>query len=303
VKFPKSIKFRLNFWFIIFLISVVLFFSGLSYFILDRNLFYRTYAPLYLMSTASVDSRNMTIDQSKIIEPLNNYEQTFTLLESYSVPKNQLPKIQSASTINTTVNTPIGPVIIDLARFVPQNMPDGEEIWLYGRFAPDSPENYDILAVIQSKSNMMDILDAYKQVLLIAIPVTLILAGCLGYFLVRKVLKPVEDITRVASQIEENDLSRRIEVKNDDELGKLSSVLNKSFERLDDAFDRQRQFTADASHELRTPLAIMQTEASVALKGSRTPEEYQRSLELISQDISRMSEMIHKLLVLCRINC
>jgi len=70
--------------------------------------------------------------------------------------------------------------------------------------------------------------------------------------------------------------------------------------RLEEAFQKQRQFAADASHELRTPLAIIQAESSLALDKKRTQVEYRRSLELVSQEVSYMSDIIGKLLLLAR---
>ena len=70
--------------------------------------------------------------------------------------------------------------------------------------------------------------------------------------------------------------------------------------RLEEAFNRQRQFTADASHELRTPLAIMQAEATLALSKERTEADYRKSLEIISQESAYMSAVIGKLLFLAR---
>ena len=71
-------------------------------------------------------------------------------------------------------------------------------------------------------------------------------------------------------------------------------------ERLEVAFDRQRQFTADASHELRTPLAVIQAETSLTLGRERTKEDLQESLEMVSQEVSYMSAIIEKLLFLAR---
>jgi heavy metal sensor kinase len=110
----------------------------------------------------------------------------------------------------------------------------------------------------------------------------------------------VEQITLTAQKIEESDLSQRIDVKTDDELGRLASTLNEMIARLEAAFNRQRQFTADASHELRTPLAIMQAEATLALSKERTEADYRKSLETISQESTYMSSVIGKLLFLAR---
>ncbi len=64
----------------------------------------------------------------------------------------------------------------------------------------------------------------------------------------------------------------------DDELGQLATVLNRAFDRLQTAFEQQRQFTADASHELRTPLAVILAQTELALSRRRDGREYQEAL-------------------------
>jgi heavy metal sensor kinase len=128
----------------------------------------------------------------------------------------------------------------------------------------------------------------------------IVLAGLGGLFLAERALKPVQQITKTAQNIEGSDLSQRIDVKTDDELGRLASTLNEMIGRLEESFNRQRQFTADASHELRTPLAIMQAEATLALSKERSPDDYRKSLETISQESDYMSSVIGKLLFLAR---
>ena len=163
------------------------------------------------------------------------------------------------------------------------------------------PFNNQIVIVVgQLTTEITGVLDTFRYVLLIAIVSVIVLAGIGGLFLASRVLKPVEQITRTAQKIEESDLSQRIDVKNDDELGRLASTLNDMIGRLEEAFNRQRQFTADASHELRTPLAIMQAEATLALSKERTEADYRKSLETISQESTYMSSVIGKLLFLAR---
>jgi heavy metal sensor kinase len=156
------------------------------------------------------------------------------------------------------------------------------------------------MAITQSMNNAGEVLREFRQVLFIIVPVTMSLLVIAGYFLVKRMLRPIQTITETAQEIEEKNLSRRLEVRSNDELGKLSSTLNHMFERLENAFKRERQFTADASHELRTPLAIIQGESSLALREERSGEEYKKSLDSISQEAARMSSMLKKLLFLAR---
>ena len=80
----------------------------------------------------------------------------------------------------------------------------------------------------------------------------------------------------------------------------LATVLNAMFARLDAAFTRQTQFTADASHELRTPLTVMQTNLELALAKEREPAEHQRFERNALSAAERMRQLIEGLLLLAR---
>ncbi len=136
--------------------------------------------------------------------------------------------------------------------------------------------------------------------LLIAAPVTLLVAALGGYWLASRALRPVRLITRAARQMSETDLSQRLDIRRQDELGELAATFDGMLERLDAAFRRQRQFTADASHELRTPLTIVNLEVSRALAMPRTSEEYIRALSAIQAENQYMSPLVNDLLTLAR---
>jgi heavy metal sensor kinase len=132
-------------------------------------------------------------------------------------------------------------------------------------------------------------------------PLTLVVALGAGYFLARRALAPVEQITRTANAITADRLSQRIEVPNaGDELGALAETLNRMIERLERSFAEMRRFTADAAHELRTPLAVMRNEAEVALRCSRSADEYARALENLLEEANRLTQMAEQLLFLSR---
>ena len=178
---------------------------------------------------------------------------------------------------------------------------DNQGIRLYATAFRDPFDGQAIIIVVgQLTTEITNVLHTFMYIIIFAMIGVLILAGLGGLFLADRVLRPVERITKTAQKIEGSDLSQRIDVKTDDELGRLAVTLNEMIGRLEESFNRQRQFTADASHELRTPLAIMQAEATLALSKERAPDDYRKSLETISQESDYMSAVIGKLLFLAR---
>ena len=85
-----------------------------------------------------------------------------------------------------------------------------------------------------------------------------------------------------------------------DELQRLSDTLNNMLERLESAFKKITQFTADASHELRTPVAVMRTRAELSLRKTRTPEEYRDALRQLHTDLKQTSDLVDSLMLLAR---
>src|SRR5690606_14771954 len=125
-------------------------------------------------------------------------------------------------------------------------------------------------------------------VLLPMFPLGLLLASAGGYWMSRRALEPVDQITQAARQIGADNLARRLSVpQTGDELERLSLTFNEMMERLERAFRKVSQFTADASHELRTPLAVVRTTAEVALRGPAQGSEERQALEQIVVELER----------------
>jgi signal transduction histidine kinase len=123
-----------------------------------------------------------------------------------------------------------------------------------------------------------------------------------GLWLADRAMRPVHTITRAAREISDTDLSRRLNLKGRDELGELANTFDAMLARLQAAFERQRQFVADASHELRTPLTIVNLEASRALAARRSGHEYQRALGTIRSENDFMIRLVNDLLALARMD-
>ena len=144
-------------------------------------------------------------------------------------------------------------------------------------------------------------LSRFRRVLVLSSPLLLLLASAGGYWLSRRALGPVDQVTREARSISAQNLSSRLAVpRTGDELQRLSETLNGMLERLEQAFRRITQFTADASHELRTPVALMRTRAEIILRKARTEEEYRETLRQILEDLQRTSSLIENLMLLAR---
>lgn len=144
-------------------------------------------------------------------------------------------------------------------------------------------------------------LDHFRWTLFLLSPVLLIVASAGGYWMSRRALLPVDEITEATRKISHKNISSRLTVPpSRDELQRLSETLNKMLERLESAFKRMTQFTADASHELRTPVALMRTAAELALRKPRQDAEYREALSQILRELERTSVLLEKLMLLAR---
>jgi heavy metal sensor kinase len=133
------------------------------------------------------------------------------------------------------------------------------------------------------------------------LPLLVILASLLGYWLSGRALAPVNRIIQSAEQIGLQNLSRRLEIpKAADELRRLTITLNAMLERIESSVKRIRQFTANASHDLRTPLSLIRTHAELALRRTRTETEYRESLARILTVSEETTQLIESLLTLAR---
>jgi signal transduction histidine kinase len=128
----------------------------------------------------------------------------------------------------------------------------------------------------------------------------LIVAAIGGYWLAGKALRPVKMITRTANEINATDLRRRLHLQRRDEFGELAATFDHMLARLEAAFKRQAQFTADASHELRTPLTIIDLEINRALTQLEQPADYRHVLEQIQAENEQMTATVNSLLLLAR---
>ena len=158
------------------------------------------------------------------------------------------------------------------------------------------------LAIAQSLDEQKELLADLRHAMLVTIPLALLIAAAGGYLLARKSLAPVSAMSAKARAISAASLGERIAVPNPaDELGQLAVTLNALLARLEESFDSQRRFMADASHELRTPVAILQGELDVTLsRDDREARDYRDSLEIMRKSVQRLTRIVRDLFLLAR---
>ena len=161
--------------------------------------------------------------------------------------------------------------------------------------------NSYVIQVASPMNGFYGALNRFRWLTLVLSPFLITLASAGGYWISRRALMPVDEIIRAAKNIDSKNLARRLKVsRSGDELERLSETLNGMLERLEAAFKRITQFTADASHELRTPLALMRTTMEVSLRTSHSESEYREAQVQTVEELEKTSLLVEKLMLLAR---
>ncbi len=148
-----------------------------------------------------------------------------------------------------------------------------------------------------ARQSQLDLLRNYS---IIGICCLVVVGGVCVYFTSRKMLKPIDRVSSLATRISSTNLKERINHQGpDDEVKRLADTFDDMLGRLETAFDTQKQFIQDASHELRTPIAIAQTNIEVLeMDNNVTVTDYKRLTDILKMSLERMSALSEKLLLL-----
>jgi heavy metal sensor kinase len=158
-----------------------------------------------------------------------------------------------------------------------------------------------IVQVASPMSQLHAVLRNLSFSLLFLLPLTVILTGLSGIFLVQLTLRPVDQMIETIHQITAENLKLRLKMPGTkDEIESLAKTFNLMITRLDEAFTSQRQFMEDISHELKTPLSVLKGELEVTLKKIRSSQEYETALYSSLEEVNRLSSIVENLLTLAR---
>lgn len=184
-----------------------------------------------------------------------------------------------------------------------QRLPDGQDLLIISTaYSPPRGQTYLVecgipLGPIQAMQ------DELVVALMIGLPLVVAVAVAGGYVLVGKALAPVDKISRSAEQITLHNLRERLPIaQTGDELERLSSSLNHMITRLDEAFQHNRRFMADASHELRTPLTIVRGELEAVLPQTSHLPEIQEKIGTILEEVVRITKIVESLFAISRLD-
>lgn len=159
------------------------------------------------------------------------------------------------------------------------------------------------LVLVASLAPLKERLGRLRTLFFIIIPVSLIVASAGGWFMARRALQPVAEITNAAALISSTSLHQRVPVGTmRDELSHLAITFNDMIARLEHNFNSQRRFVADASHDLRTPLTIVQAELELILHRQTIDPETREGVERAASEIDRLNRLANDLLLLAKVD-
>ena len=170
---------------------------------------------------------------------------------------------------------------------------DAEEIYI--SIPEDKWDEFATDFSVQVYNNKAD----YRKNSLIISAVLALLGGVVTYFISGHALRPIREFSDKIEKVQAQNLAdSRIEENQVKELNQLSVSYNRMLERLSDAFEIQRQFTANAAHELRTPLALMQVQLDLYHSNSHPGNDADtvQMIKMVTEQNDRLSKMVKTLL-------
>lgn len=177
----------------------------------------------------------------------------------------------------------------------------GQELRVYTIPVHDTENRLGAIQVLTSLSILKKNLANLLFLLFALTPVFLGVAALGGISLARRALAPIGEIAKAAKTIKAESLDKRLSVMSTDtEIQDLIETLNGMLEDIEKGFLREKCLTQNVSHELRTPLTIIKGNVSLALRKSRSLEEYVVTLQEVEREVDHMIRMVNELLFLAR---
>jgi heavy metal sensor kinase len=293
MKFFKSIRFRLTLWYVIVIVALLACFGVAAYIMLSYQ--------LHRNLDESLRSKALEVESGLRFEAgqLTILGQPSELVMVHDADGALVRRLGPNVAFNQ-VDRFVKLALLGQPQFFSETTSEGLEVRFYATAFTIPPDSRVAIVVGKPPVEIESVLSTVKSIFSLSAFFAVVLAAFGGSVLTNRAFYPVLRMTGAAEDIGEANLAGRIEVHSEDELGRLASTLNRMMGRIELAFNRQRQFAADASHELRTPLSVIQAESTLALGKDRSADEYRKSLEVVSQEVDYMTTMLGNLLLMAR---
>ena len=301
------LRLRLTGWYVLLLSLTLLLFSGYLHFQLERS------EMAHLEATLEVDAA-LDVAASKLITLVGeqNSHPVFQKTKELLVVVRRFSHSGFAARLISADGTvwdgsgsyQVVPVWIPRTAGY-ANIPGDETVWhIKSQPLPTSRAQTDgWLQVMQPFEPVHEAAENLLTQIILSFPLVVLLTGLGGLFMSELALRPIDRITRIAQGISASDLTQRIGYRGPaDEVGRLATTFDRMLDHLQAAFNRERQFVADASHELRTPLTVIKGRIGVTLSRPRSQAEYQKTLQELEREVDRLSRLTNALLFLTRID-
>jgi heavy metal sensor kinase len=306
----RSIRFRMALWYAALLAGALLLFGGSTYLGLERYLQKSLEESLIKQARSIADVLLANNNQSG-----EDYV-TKEITEQYSPETNSRfiritradgkrlflsgpPK--DASFRPGLVPAPVLPMTQEFSREV--EMSDEHELLLHGLPFKAADGTQFLIEVAAPYNQIEAVLNGLLLTFALGLPLIVAVAIGGGYVLMRRALRPVDEIRQKAAQITSRNLSERLPVVHTgDELERLATDLNHMIERLEESFQQVNRFSADASHELRTPLTVLQGGLeAIAQKEHNLPAEVRDTIGSALEETQRLAKIVESLLAISRL--
>jgi heavy metal sensor kinase len=163
----------------------------------------------------------------------------------------------------------------------------------------DERRNKYYLAIGRAIDTNDKVLRDFTRNYFLVVPIVIVFAGFLGWFMAGRALAPVNSVAETAQRITHSNLDLQIPMRGTgDELDRMIEAFNHMMTRLDRSFEQIRQFSTDVSHELRTPLTVVRGQLEVALFTAQTVEQYRDAMAEALEGVDRLSNIVRALLML-----
>lgn len=301
-----SLRARLTVWYVTVLAVFLIGVSVLTQVLLERELHDRIDENLRAVTGIATTSLDNDLDEGQSV--IGAAQSTSAELNSnqamvaiYDVSGTLLAEAGRDEELKLVLpdNIPAGELVL----FTATESDDDDRHRIAVRRAVVGPRGTEYLIVAGTDlESTEEEMASLRRVLLTVVPVALVIAAIVGWFLARHSLSPVMLMAERARRIGIENLGGRLPVANPhDELGRLAGTFNELLGRLQSSFAQQRQLMADASHELRTPVATTRTAVTVALQiPHRTEDDYRETLQIIEQQTERLSRLVDDMFILAR---